>query len=80
MSKNTVDNSMIKWYKKKTLLETYRDHSIWDIDGSIVITPVQYPEDHFFLGMDDSKRCGHRVWHEEWNTVETARKYLDVKI
>lgn len=68
------------WWKKKTLLEVYKNHNIFDVDGSICTTPEDCPDELFFVGLDDSKSCGRKVFHEEWNTVKTAREHIDAKM
>lgn len=64
------------------LVETYRGFNIVKyIDGADCIM-VHDPKHQtlFVVGLDDSKSSGRRVFHEEHNTVEAARDYIDATI
>jgi hypothetical protein len=59
------------------LIEVYKGEHI-NRHGK-VISVGKEPDHQYVVALDDSKRCGHRLWDESANTIETARRYIDWK-
>ena len=70
-----------KWKRSNfSLIEVYKNHNIYNWNGTIAVNDVADGEDYLFLvGLDDSKRTGKKVFDDSKNTVETAKKYIDWK-
>ena len=57
-------------------VEKYRNHNIV-FDGCTVMVHNPEKDTLFVVALDDSKTNGKRVFADEFNTVEEARKYID---
>ncbi|WP_157433318.1 hypothetical protein [Adhaeribacter aquaticus] len=63
-------------HSNSKLLESYKGQDIYDWNTCITVyDPIR--DTAFQVALDDSKRSGRRIFNEEGNTVEAARKYID---